>query len=53
LEDEETEACTVKSLIGQRIEALIACLDALEVDCDLEPEELDNDDLREPEERMA
>lgn len=50
LEDEEDEACTIRSLVGHRIEALIACLDALEPDCDFEEEERDSDDLREAEE---
>lgn len=50
LDDEEDNICTIKSLIGRRIEALIACLDALEPDGDLEEEDLDNDDLREAEE---
>lgn len=53
LEDEEDEECAIKALIGSRIEALIACLDALERDVDLEEDDVDGDDLREAEEVAA
>lgn len=53
VEDEDEDVVAVRTAIEDRIETLIACLDALEADPDVEEEQLDNDDMREPAEWLA
>jgi hypothetical protein len=45
--DEDEDAMALTAAIEGRIETLIACLDALDADPDLE-DDLEDDDLREP-----
>ena len=52
VEDEDADEIALKGVIADRIETLIACLDALDPDPDLE-EERDSDEAREPDDIVA
>ena len=53
VEDEDGNEAAIRTAIEDRIETLIACLDAFDTDSDLEEDQLDNDELREPDELVA